>query len=68
MHLIADQPPSLKALTALNELQAAVLTQMMLAELEIGRWEDDGGSPGPPEQLRLMAVLGRLVRGRGAAE
>lgn len=56
MHLTADQAPSQKSLEALFELRDAVLALCRQAELEAGRWEDDGGAPGP-ERGRVTSLI-----------
>lgn len=65
MHLQADRAPSPQALEALFELRDVVVRQMVLAEREAGRWEDDGGAPGS-DRGRVTALLPQSRRVWGA--
>ena len=56
MHIQDDRAPSPQSLEALFELRDAVLRVIALAEREAGRWEDDGGPPGP-DRGRVTALL-----------
>lgn len=57
MHLIADRAPLPKDLEALFQVRDALMTVVMLAEREAGRWEDDGGPPAPDDVRRLHSLL-----------
>lgn len=65
MHLIADREPTGQALDALLQLRDAVIAMQMRAELEAGRWEDDGGAPAPDGTHRTYSLVMGRQAGRG---
>jgi hypothetical protein len=60
VHVIGPREPTGEALEAVLELRDAVIAVQMRAELEAGRWEDDGGPSEPAGTHRTYSlVMGR---------
>lgn len=56
VHMHADREPSDQAVAAILEIRDAVIAAWRRAELEAGRWEDDGG-PCPDRVDRTYSLI-----------
>lgn len=53
----ADREPSDAAVAAILDIRDAVLAAWRRADLEVGRWEDDGGASAPDHVHRTFSLV-----------
>ena len=67
VHVHAERAPSDQAIAAFLDVRDAVLAAWRFAELEAGRWEDDGGPAEPEHVHRTYSLVTGRQGGRRRA-
>ena len=67
VHMHAEREPSDQAVVAVLQLRDVVIAAWRRAELEAGRWEDDGGPSEPEGVHRTYSLLTGRQAGRSGA-